>query len=51
MLGAFLNKANQIEVKETQTPEPNRGEVRVKLSKVGICGSDVHLFLGHRIIP
>lgn len=31
-------------------PEPGMGDVRVKLTQVGICGSDVHLFLGHRLL-
>lgn len=31
-------------------PEPGVGEVRVKLSLIGVCGSDVHLFLGHRLL-
>lgn len=50
MRGAFLNKPNEILIKNLKTPEPKFGEVRVKLSKVGICGSDVHLFLGHRLL-
>ncbi|CAH0997211.1 Starvation-sensing protein RspB [Emticicia aquatica] len=50
MRGAFLNKPNEILIKETEIPEPKAGEVRVRLSKVGICGSDVHLFLGHRLL-
>lgn len=48
MKGAFLNKPNEILVKELNIPEPMYGEVRIKLQKVGICGSDVHVFLGHR---
>jgi L-iditol 2-dehydrogenase len=50
MLGAFLEKPNQIRVKHLDKPEPKVGEVSIKLSKVGICGSDVHLFKGHRIL-
>ncbi|MEZ4905564.1 MAG: alcohol dehydrogenase catalytic domain-containing protein [Spirosomataceae bacterium] len=37
-------------MKSLSVPEPKAGEVRIKLSKVGICGSDVHLFLGHRTL-
>ena len=48
MLGAFLNAPNEILLKNTKLPQPGPGEVRVRLKKVGICGSDVHLFLGHR---
>lgn len=50
MRSAFLNKPNEILLEDIETPEPKFGEVRVRLSKVGICGSDVHLFLGHRLL-
>jgi L-iditol 2-dehydrogenase len=50
MTSAILNKPKEILIKETAFPEPKFGEVRVKLAKIGICGSDVHLFLGHRLL-
>ncbi len=50
MIGAFLIKPKKIELRETTTPEPKSGEVRIRLQKVGICGSDVSLFLGHRLL-
>jgi L-iditol 2-dehydrogenase len=50
MIGAFLIKPKTIELRETTTSEPKPGEVRIRLQKVGICGSDVHLFLGHRLL-
>lgn len=50
MIGAFLIKPGTIEIRETNTPEPKPGEVRVRLRKTGICGSDVHFFLGHRLL-
>jgi 2-desacetyl-2-hydroxyethyl bacteriochlorophyllide A dehydrogenase len=50
MKAAFLKNPLEIDFQEIEIPEPGFGEVRVKLQKVGICGSDVHLFLGHRII-
>ena len=50
MLAAFLNAPKEILLKEIPLPQPSFGEVRIKLDKVGICGSDVHLFLGHRRI-
>jgi threonine dehydrogenase-like Zn-dependent dehydrogenase len=50
MIGAFLIKPKTIEIRETTTPEPKPGEARVRLQKVGICGSDVSLFLGHRLL-
>lgn len=48
MKAGFLTKPNTIEFLEVEMPEPKPNEVRIKLSKVGICGSDVHLFLGYR---
>jgi L-iditol 2-dehydrogenase len=50
MKAAFLIKPQEIDFQEIEIPEPAWGEVRVKLQKVGICGSDVHLFLGHRLL-
>ncbi len=50
MKGAFLEKPNQIEIKKVEIPEPKTGEVRIKLKMIGVCGSDVHLFLGHRLL-
>lgn len=48
MKAAFLEKPNSIQIRDISIPEPAIGEIRVKLSQIGICGSDVHLFLGHR---
>lgn len=50
MIGAILEKPSTILIHEVETPEPKAGEIRIKLAKVGICGSDVHLFLGHRVL-
>jgi L-iditol 2-dehydrogenase len=50
MIGAFLIKPKSIELKEAITPVPQTGEVRIRLQKAGICGSDVHLFSGHRLL-
>lgn len=50
MRAAFLEKPLKINIKDIPIPEPKAGEVRVKLQQVGICGSDVHLFLGHRVL-
>ncbi len=50
MLGAFLESPKHLEVKKTNIPEPKDGEVRIKLQMIGVCGSDVHLFQGHRLL-
>lgn len=48
MKAAFLTQPYCIEVKDIGTPLPGSGEVLIRLKLVGICGSDVHLFQGHR---
>lgn len=50
MRAAFLQSPKQIQLQDVPTPEPGNGEVRVKLKLIGVCGSDVHLFLGHRLL-
>jgi L-iditol 2-dehydrogenase len=50
MKAAFLIEPKKIKIQGVEIPEPKFGEVRVKISKIGICGSDVHLFLGHRLL-
>jgi L-iditol 2-dehydrogenase len=50
MKGAILNQPHVIKVKQALIPEPRAREVRIKLKMIGICGSDVHLFLGHRLL-
>jgi L-iditol 2-dehydrogenase len=48
MNAAFLNKPKEIQLKKVAIPKTRAGEVRVKISKIGVCGSDVHQYLGHR---
>lgn len=48
MRAAILKAPRYIKLDEIPHPSPQKGEVVVKLSHTGICGSDVHLFLGHR---
>ncbi|MBD2756688.1 zinc-dependent alcohol dehydrogenase [Spirosoma validum] len=50
MKAAFLQAPRHIQLQDVPTPEPGVGEVRIKLKQIGICGSDVHLFLGHRLL-
>lgn len=50
MLSAELIKSQKIVLIEKPVPEPGFGEVRVKLIQVGVCGSDVHFFMGHRLL-
>ena len=36
-----------LEMREVPEPDPKAGEVLVKVTHVGICGSDMHAYLGH----
>jgi L-iditol 2-dehydrogenase len=50
MFGAILNKPNDISYTEINTPTAGNGEIRIKIQKIGICGSDVHIYKGHRLL-
>jgi L-iditol 2-dehydrogenase len=45
---AFLYSPEKIEIKGTSVPHVDRDQVLIEPIRVGICGSDVSLFLGHR---
>ena len=48
MRSAVLAAVGQISMTSAPVPEPGPGEVLVRMRAVGICGSDVHLFVdGH----
>ena len=47
---AYLPQPGFIEFRDVSPVEPGPGECRVKLRMTGICGSDVHLFQGHRLL-
>ncbi len=51
MLGALLEGPGRFKLSPMPTPVPKAGEVLVRLEQTGVCGSDVHLFLGHRTLP
>ena len=42
----ILTEPKKMEVREAAIPEPGPGEVLIKVSNIGICGSDIHLFNG-----
>lgn len=48
MRAAYLTGPKVIEFREEAIPAPGPGELRIRLMEVGICGSDVHYFGGHR---
>ncbi|MVM37695.1 alcohol dehydrogenase catalytic domain-containing protein [Spirosoma sp. HMF3257] len=48
MQAGVLTAARSITLQQRPIPEPGPGEVRLKMKLVGICGSDVSIFQGHR---
>lgn len=46
MRAAYITGVKQTEIREIDKPVPKKGEVLIKIESVGICGSDLHLFLG-----
>lgn len=48
MKAAFLLAPKRIEIQDTPVPQVNRDQVLIEPIHMGICGSDVSLFSGHR---
>lgn len=51
MRAALLIAPEQIVVEEVSRPDLAEGEVMIQPIRVGICGSDVSFYLGHRKAP
>ena len=52
MQAAFYEGPRKISIRECQPVEPGEGQVQVNVSHCGICGTDLHVYLGdldHRI--
>ncbi|MCX6090617.1 MAG: alcohol dehydrogenase catalytic domain-containing protein [Candidatus Atribacteria bacterium] len=51
MLQAYVPRAHEMAFREIERPVPSAGEVVIKVSRIGICGSDIHAFKGkHPIV-
>src|SRR3954463_4122705 len=46
MLAISVEKPHSLAVVEASSPAPEQGEVRVRVRRAGICGSDVHILHG-----
>ena len=46
MLQQVMTSPGVIEFREVPTPTPGNNEVLVKIMKIGICGSDIHVYHG-----
>ena len=44
MKALYINSKLDIQLVEKEVPQPGANEVRVKISHVGICGSDLHYY-------
>src|SRR3954464_9065498 len=46
MLAISVEKPHSLAVVEASSPAPEQGEVRIRVRRAGICGSDVHILHG-----
>lgn len=46
MLQQVMTAPGKIEFREIETPVPKAGEVLIRIMKIGICGSDIHVWHG-----
>jgi L-iditol 2-dehydrogenase len=43
---AVMTAPGQIEIHEIEAPAPGQGEVLLRIQRIGVCGSDVHVYHG-----
>lgn len=46
MKQAIMTSPGEIKIKETEQPSPGNGEVLLRIQRIGVCGSDVHVYHG-----
>ena len=46
MRAAVLTATRQVEIQELPIPEPGSGEVLIRVRAAGICGAEMHAFIG-----
>ncbi|REJ15599.1 MAG: alcohol dehydrogenase [Paenibacillaceae bacterium] len=51
MKALVIEKPNHAVIKEVPYPEPGPGQLTVKVERVGICGTDFHIFAGTFLSP
>jgi len=47
MQAAVLVEPGRFEIEQRPVPKPGPGEVLIKIARVGVCGTDMHIFNGH----
>jgi L-iditol 2-dehydrogenase len=46
MKRATMTAPGQIQIEETAAPTPGPGQVLLRIQRIGVCGSDIHVFHG-----
>lgn len=46
MLQQVMTAPGRVEFREVPAPQPGAGQVLVKIMKIGVCGSDIHVYHG-----
>ncbi len=46
MKQAVMTAPGKILIQEVETPQPGPGEVLLRIQRIGVCGSDIHVFHG-----
>ncbi|NJD60632.1 MAG: zinc-binding dehydrogenase [Anaerolineae bacterium] len=46
MKQAVMTKAGEIELHDVPAPTPGQGEVLLRVQRIGVCGSDIHVYHG-----
>ena len=46
MRQAVMNAPGEIAFQDAQAPVPGKGQVRIRVQRIGVCGSDIHVFHG-----
>ena len=46
MRQAIMTSPGVIEFREVERPKPSKGEVLLKIQRIGVCGSDIHVYHG-----
>ena len=49
MKALVYTRANKVTYRDEPSPEPARGEAKILIDAVGICGSDMHAYHGEDI--
>lgn len=46
MLQAVMTEPGKIQFKDLPVPQPQAGEVLIRVRRIGVCGSDIHVYHG-----